>query len=288
MKKQITKAQIEQFQSILVEDERSATTIQKYLRDVQAFWNFVGDEIVTKETVIRYKQYLREKYKPTSVNSMLVAVNRFFRAMGWFDCVVKMLKVQRQAFRSKERELTKEEYFRLLKTAKKKNNTRLYLLMQTICATGIRVSELPFITVEAVKTGRAAVCLKGKSRIVLIPSKLCWELRRYAKEKGLGSGSIFVTKSGRAMDRSNILHEMKSLCLAADVNQNKVFPHNLRHLFACLFYKAEKDLSRLADLLGHSNINTTRIYTCVSGDEQERQIEALGLVLVLEEKDFTA
>lgn len=285
VEKRITKTKIEQFESILVEDERSTITIQKYLRDVKSFWRFIGDEDVTKETVIRYKQYLQEKYKPSSINSMLVAINRFFRAMGWFDCVVKLLKVQRQAFRSKERELTKEEYFRLLETANKKKNTRLYLLMQTLCATGIRVSELPFITVEAVKTGRASVCLKGKNRIVLIPANLCQELRRYAKEQGLKSGSIFVTKSGRAMDRSNILHEMKDLCLAAGVDRNKVFPHNLRHLFACVFYKEEKDISRLADLLGHSNINTTRIYTCVSGEEQERQIENLGLVVILGEKN---
>lgn len=284
MEKQMTEAQIEQFQSILVEDERSAATIQKYLRDVEAFRAFVGDEAVTKETSIRYKQYLKENYKPASVNSMLAAVNRFFREMGWFDCVVKTLKVQRQAFRSKERELTKAEYFRLLQAAKEKNNTRLYLLMETLCATGIRVSELPFITVEAVKAGRAMVCLKGKTRTVLLPANLRRELSRYVRDKGLESGSIFVTKSGRAMDRSNILHEMKSLCEAAGVERNKVFPHNLRHLFACLFYKVEKDLSRLADLLGHSNVNTTRIYTCVSGDEQERQIERLGLVLGAKEK----
>lgn len=284
MEKKITKTRIEQFQNLLIEDERSAATIQKYLRDVEAFWAFVGDEVMTKETAIRYKQYLKENYKPASVNSMLAAVNRFFREMGWSDCVVKAMKVQRQAFRSEERELTKTEYFRLLKAAKEKNNTRLYLLMETLCATGIRVSELPFITVEALKTGRAVVSLKGKTRTVLIPANLRRELICYARNKGLKNGSIFVTKSGRAMDRSNILHEMKSLCEAASVERNKVFPHNLRHLFACLFYKLEKDLSRLADMLGHSNINTTRIYTCVSGDEQERQIERLGLVLVAKEK----
>lgn len=284
MEKRMTRAQIKQFESLLLEDERSAATIQKYLRDVEAFWRFAGDESISKETAIRYKQYLQENYKTSSANSMLAAVNRFFRAMGWGECVVKTLKVQRQAFRSRERELTKAEYFHLLKAAKEKNNIRLYLLMQTLCATGIRVSELPFITVEAVKNGRAAVCLKGKKRTVLIPANLRRELSRYARERGLESGSIFITRSGRTMDRSNILHEMKSLCPAAGVERNKVFPHNLRHLFACLFYKAEKDLSRLADLLGHSNVNTTRIYTCVSGDEQERQIENLGLVLGMKEK----
>lgn len=279
MENRMTRAQIDQFKNKLMEDEKSSATIQKYLRDIEAFFTFTGEEAVTKDMTIRYKQYLQENYKSSSVNSMLAAVNRFLKEMGWFDCVVKALKVQRQAFRSRERELTKEEYFRLLKAAKQQNNMRLYLLMQTLCATGIRVSELPFITVQAAASGRAAVFLKGKTRTVLIPSGLCLELKRYAKARGVENGSIFVTKSGRPMDRSNILHEMKSLCEAAGVDRKKVFPHNLRHLFACLFYKAEKDLSRLADLLGHSNVNTTRIYTSVSGEEQIRQIEKLGLVV---------
>ena len=194
------------------------------------------------------------------------------------------MKIQREAFRNRERELNKSEYFRLLETAKKQENIRLYLLMQTLCATGIRVSELPFITVEAVRSGRAVVSLKGKTRTVLIPTTLRRELSRYVRDKDLKSGSIFVTKNGRPMDRSNILHEMKALCEEAGVDRKKVFPHNLRHLFACLFYQKEKDLSRLADLLGHSNVNTTRIYTCVSGDEQERQIDQLGLVPGTKEK----
>ncbi len=279
MENQITKTQIIHFQNKLIEDEKSTATIQKYLRDINSFFVFVKGEAVTKDIVIRYKQFLKENYMPSSVNSMLAAINRFFKEMGWFDCVVKALKVQRQTFRSKERELTRDEYFRLLKAAKQKNNTRLYLLMQTLCSTGIRVSELPFITVQSIKTGRAIVSLKGKTRVVLIPSDLCRELSHYAKSRGIERNSIFVTKSGRPMDRSNILHEMKALCEMAGVDRNKVFPHNLRHLFACLFYKVEKDLSRLADLLGHSNVNTTRIYTCISGDEQIRQIEQLGLVI---------
>lgn len=279
MEYQMTKAQIAQFHHRLVEDEKSAATIQKYLRDVEAFFAFLAGEAVTKDTALRYKQYLVEHYKTASVNSMLAALNRFFKEMGWLDCVVKALKVQRQAFRSKERELTKGEYFRLLHAAKRKKNTRLYLLIQTICSTGIRVSELPFVTVQAVRTGRAIVSLKGKTRTVLIPAALCRELNRYVMERRIQRGSIFITKGGRPMDRSNILHEMKALCEDAEVDRSKVFPHNLRHLFACLFYQAEKDLSRLADLLGHSNVNTTRIYTRVSGDEQMRQIEQLGLVM---------
>lgn len=279
MENKITEIEIAQFRAKLVHDEKSAATIEKYMRDVMVFCAFVGDESVTKETVMHYKEHLKEKYKPASVNSMLAAINRFFREMRWFDCIVKALKIQRQAFRPKERELSKAEYFCLLKTAKARRNTRLYLLMQTLCSTGIRVSELPFITVGAVLNGRAVVSLKGKTRTVLLPAGLCRELKRYIKNTHLESGSIFVTKSGRPMDRSNILHEMKSLCEKAGVDRKKVFPHNLRHLFACLYYRAVKDLSRLADLLGHSNINTTRIYTCVSGDEQERQIEGLGLIL---------
>lgn len=279
MEKWITQAQLVQFRASLIEDEKSTATVQKYLRDIGVFFAFAGQQPVTKDTAIRYKQYLKERYKPASVNSMLAAVNRFFKEMNWFDCVVKALKVQRQAFRAKERELTKEEYYRLLKAAKTQNNPRLYLLMQTLCSTGIRVSELQFITVQAVEAGRATVSLKGKTRTVLIPRALCRELRSYAKQRGIRTGSVFVTRGGRPMDRSNILHAMKALCSEADVDRHKVFPHNLRHLFACLFYQAEKDISRLADLLGHSNINTTRIYTCVSGEEQTRQIEQLGLVM---------
>lgn len=284
MENRMTRTNIEQFHARLIEDEKSEATIAKYLRDVEAFFSFVGEEAVTKETAMRYKEHLKEKYKPASVNSMLAAMNRFFREMGWLECVVKALKIQREAFRPRERELSKKEYFRLLEAAKKKGNIRLYLLMQTLCSTGIRVGELPFITVEAVSAGRATVSLKGKTRTVLLPAALRRELKHYIKEKGLKSGSIFITKSGRPMDRSNILHEMKALCDEAGVERKKVFPHNLRHLFACLFYQREKDICRLADLLGHSNINTTRIYTLVSGDEHERQIERLGLVMETNKK----
>lgn len=277
--KVITTAQLEEFRRTLIEDEKSPATITKYSRDVEAFLVFVGDSEVTKETVIHYKQQLIEKYAPASVNSMLAALNRFFKEIGRYDCVVKALKIQRQIFRGKDRELTKAEYYRLLEAAKRKNDTRLYMLMQTLCATGIRVSELRFITVEALRQGRAVVSLKGKTRQVLIPKALSKELTLYAKDRGIHAGSIFVTRNGNPLDRSNILHRMKSLCDAARVAREKVFPHNLRHLFACLYYKVEKDLSRLADLLGHSSLNTTRIYTSLSGAEQQRQIDRLGLVL---------
>lgn len=281
MERWITEEGIKEFKNGLIEDEKSKATIEKYVRDMRTFWGFVDGKSVDKELVIQYKQYLMEKYAITSVNSMLASINRFFKMQGWYECIVKPLRVQRQGFRLKERELKKEEYYCLLEAAKQKKNTRLYFLMQTICSTGIRVSELRFITLEAVNCGRAVVSLKGKSRIVLIPSKLCDELKGYAKECHIHGGSIFITRSGKPMDRSNILHEMKSLCEVAKVDQSKVFPHNLRHLFACQFYQAEKDISHLADILGHSNINTTRIYTCVSGEEQSRKIEKLGLVIGL-------
>lgn len=267
------------FKEELFIEERSTATIQKYIRDVRGFAAFVGTQELNKELVIRYKHILVEKYAPASVNSMLAAVNRFLKKINRYDCTVKALRIQRQAFRGRERELSKAEYFRLLETAKKKKDNWLFMLMQTICATGIRVSELQFITVEAVKGGSAVVSLKGKTRQVLIPAALCRELKRYAQSRGIHSGSIFVTKSGKALDRSNILHAMKALCKEAGVEESKVFPHNLRHLFACLYYKASRDISRLADLLGHSSINTTRIYTSVSGSEQRRQIERLGLVI---------
>lgn len=275
----ITEEMISDFKRKLINEERSTATIQKYIRDVHAFALFVGTQALDKALVIQYKSILMEKYTPVSVNSMLAAVNRFLKEMGRFDCTVRSLRIQRQAFRCKERELSKAEYYRLLEAAKKRKNTRLYMLMQTICATGIRVSELQFITVEAVKSGSATVSLKGKTRQVLIPAALRKELKRYASANGIHRGSIFVTKNGKPLDRSNILHGMKKLCAEANVSVRKVFPHNLRHLFACLYYKVSKDISHLADLLGHSSINTTRIYTSVNGSEQQRQIERLGLVI---------
>lgn len=278
MKKQITKKEINFFAQRLVEDEKSKNTMEKYLRDVNKFSEFVGERDITKDIVIQYKQYLMEKYAPASVNSMLVALNCFFKEIEWNEYKVKIIKIQRQNFRNKNNELTKEEYFRLLSIARRKN-TRLFYLMQTICATGIRVSELQFITVEAINCQRTLISLKGKNRVVLLPETLCRELKKYAKVRNIIKGSIFITRSGKPLDRSNILHDMKALCKDADVEVEKVYPHNLRHLFACLYYKEIKDLGRLADILGHSNVNTTRIYTCISGEEQRQQIEKLGLII---------
>lgn len=277
--REINEMKINKFTQALIEDEKSKETISKYKREIELFRSFLVGKEICKESVIRYKQYLMARYSPSSVNCKLAAVNRFLREQGWYDCVVKSIKIQRQAFRPKERELSKDEYLRLLRVAKQKKSKRLYLMMQTICSTGIRVGELEFITVEAVLRGRATVSLKGKTRQVLLPRELIWELKRYIGVKGLKSGSVFVTRTGRPVNRNNILYEMKALCREANVEKSKVFPHNLRHLFACIYYKKEKDLSRLADILGHSNVNTTRIYTTVSGEEQQLQIESLGLLL---------
>lgn len=280
MKHTMDSDMLEQFRQAMIEEEKAAATLEKYIRDAKAFVQFVETYgYVDKEVVIAYKEQLIAEYTSASVNSMLAAVNRFLKEMGWHECVVKSLKVQKDAFRAPEKDLSKEEYYRLLDTAKKNGKERLYLLMQTICATGIRVGELKSITVESLHTGRANVRSKGKSRTILLPARLCGKLKKYVREKRIGSGSVFVTRSGRPLDRSNICHEMKALCEEAEVPKEKIFPHNLRHLFACTYYAVKKDLTHLADLLGHSNINTTRIYTLVSEKEQAKQIEVLGLVV---------
>ena len=280
MEHKISLTLLDEFKEKMKKNEKSMATIEKYQRDIQTFVSFVGENaVVNKEMVIDYKQHLLEQYAPASVNSMLAAVNNFFKENGWYDCVVKAIKIQKEAFRNGKKELTREEYYRLLEAAKRKENRRLYMLMQTICSTGIRVSELSFITVEALNSRRATVSLKGKTRTVILPGELCRELKRYIKERNIKSGSIFVTRNGNPMNRSNIWQEMKELCELAGVDREKVFPHNLRHLFACTYYSIEKDITHLADILGHSNINTTRIYTLVSGEEQEKQIGRLGLVV---------
>lgn len=268
------------FADTLREEEKSIATIEKYVRDIKSFLTFVGqDAVVTKSTVIQYKQFLSSDYTVVSINSKLVALNRFFKANGWFDCMIRLLKIQKDTFRAQERELSREEYVRLLHTAKKKGKQRLYLLMETICATGIRVSELKFITMEAIRARYARVNLKGKTRTVILPTKLCQKLSQYCKIRKIKSGCIFITRHGNPLDRSNILHEMKALCKDACVEQTKVFPHNLRHLFAVTYYKMEKDLGHLADLLGHCNINTTRIYTRISREQQQKQVEKMKLIL---------
>ena len=279
MSHRMSKTAIENFKMELIREERSDATVKKYVRDLETFRQWLGsDKTVRKERVISYKNEILQKHAVTSANSMLAALNSFFKRMGWYDCVVHSVKVQREAFRDREREMTKEEYYRLLDAARQKGNDRLYQIMETICSTGIRVSELKFITVESLFAKRARVRLKGKMRTILLTPQLCGRLKRYAKEHGIKTGSIFVTRTGKPVDRSNILHAMKGLCDQAKVDRSKVFPHNLRHLFACTYYQLKKDLTHLADLLGHASINTTRIYTLVSSEEQSRQIETLGLL----------
>lgn len=275
----LTKQDIAAFEAMLIREERSAGTIAKYLRDVRAFLRFLPESgRVDKETVVAYKRQIAGAYRAASVNSMLVAINNLLRFLGWHECRVKLLRVQRQNFRQSERELTREEYLRLLRAAQQGKNERLYFLMQTICSTGLRVSEHRFVTVEAVRAGQARVRNKGKERLVFLPKELQKPLLQYCKRRGITSGPVFVTRSGRALDRSNIWADMKRLCKAANVAEGKVFPHNLRHLFALTYYRVQKDVIHLADILGHASVDTTRIYTATSGREQKRLLSRLRLV----------
>ncbi len=275
----ITLGKIKEFEIWLIENEKCKLTIEKYIHDVNVFYNFLNGNAVNKKIVLQYKQSLIEKYKPTSVNSMLASLNAFLRFINKSAFIVKQLKIQRQIYVSEDRELTKSEFERLVRTANGTHNQRLSLIIQTICATGIRVSELQFITVEAVKKGEALVSLKGKRRTVFIVPKLREKLYKYIKEKGIESGAVFVTKCGNPMSRSNIWREMKGLCYQANVNPSKVFPHNLRHLFARTFYGIEKDIVRLADILGHTNVNTTRIYIASTGVEHCQKLQNMRLIM---------
>ena len=276
--RRITENIIASFQKHLILEERSAATVEKYIRDVRAFAEYVNSE-VAKETVIVYKNHLQEHYAVRSVNSMLASINSLFAFLGWHDLKVKALKLQQQVFCPEEKELTKAEYTRLCKTAERKHNERLNLILQTICGTGIRVSELQYITVEAVKQGEAVVSCKAKTRSVFIVKELKQKLLRYAAEQNIKSGMIFITRTGKPVSRTNIWREMKALCVEANVNPQKVFPHNLRHLFARVFYGIEKDIAKLADILGHSSINTTRIYIISTGTEHRKKMENMRLIL---------
>ena len=249
------------FEKELREQERAGATVEKYVRDVRAFGAFVGEREIDKALVLAYKAYLQERYAIASVNSVLSSLGAFFAFCERRDLCVKRVKVQKTVYAAKERELSVAEYERLLCAAQAKGDERLYLLMQTVCACGIRISELKFITAEAVRCGCADICCKGKRRCVYLPAALCKQLRPYLRKRGITSGAVFVTRGGKPMDRSNIWSQMKALCRAARVQESKVFPHNLRHLFARIFYSMEKDIAKLADILGHASINTTRIYT---------------------------
>lgn len=277
--KLLTKDLISDFKEHLILEERSTATIEKYIRDVTAFAKYLNGEKVTKETVIAYKKHLQEKYAIRSVNSMVAGINCLLEFLGWQDLRVKSVKLQKQIYCPEEKELTKAEYTRLCKTAEKNQNKRLSLIIQTICGTGIRVSELQYITVEAVKSGEATVSCKAKTRSVFIVKNLQKKLLSFAAEQGIKSGMIFITRTGKAISRTNIWREMKNLCKEANVNPTKVFPHNLRHLFARVFYGIEIDIAKLADILGHSSINTTRIYIISTGVEHRRKMENMHLVI---------
>ncbi len=293
MRKDIISAvTVSAFEKTLLEEEKSWVTISKYIRDVNKFIQYIlyiqkdklsnGSivrESVTKESVIQYKNYLKENYAAASVNSMLAAVNSYFRFLKCNELCVRQLKIQKKPYCSTKKELTKDEYFKILHKAKSTNQERLALILQTICSTGIRVSELEYFTVQAVNEGEVNVNCKNKTRSILIPQKLRAGLQRYAKKKGIKTGQIFITKNGKPINRSNVWREMKAICKSAGVSREKVFPHNLRKLFARCFYGMKKDIAKLADILGHSNINTTRIYIMTSGYEHRREIEQLDLIL---------
>lgn len=274
----ITKKALDRFAKNLKELERSERTVEKYTRDVRKFAAYVGGEELSKAVTVRFKEALRREMSPVSANSILAAVNSFLKFLGLPAFCVKAFKIQRRLF-SLKNELTNAEYKRLVRSALDTRNERLAMIIQTICATGIRVSELKYITVEAVGTGYVEIVCKGKFRVIFIPDKLRSVLRKYAEKQKVTSGTVFVTRGGKPVDRSNIWRDMKSLCERAHVPAEKVFPHNLRHLFARTFYSLEKDLSRLSDLLGHSSISTTRIYTMESGENHVRQVNLLDLVV---------
>lgn len=274
----ITNELIRKFSLFLLEGEKSHATLEKYMRDVTAFWIWLDNCKLSKLAVLEYKEYLSKKYAPSSVNSVLSSLNSFFEYNGWRELKVKTLKIQRRIFADKEKELTKADYVRLLTAAKSKKNEKLYYLIQTIGSTGLRISELKYVTVEAINTGQAIINCKGKIRQVFLPKDLCKILKTYIKQQKITSGPIFVTRTGNPLDRSFIWKMMKSLCETAGVDKSKVFPHNLRHLFARTYYSIQKDIVRLADILGHSSINTTRIYTMETGDIHCRQIQRLGLL----------
>ena len=275
----ISKNELRAFATYLKSEDHSSGTIDKYLHDAAEFAAWLGGRKLNKETAAAWREHLvKENYAPATVNAMLSAVNSLFRFLGREDCKIKFLRVQRKTFRDQNRELTRNEYQRLLDTAAELKQERLGLLMETICSTGIRVSEVQYITVEAVRAGRAEISLKGKIRTILLPAKLCRKLLKYAKKNKTASGEIFLTRSGKPLSRKQIWREMKQLCAKAGVESSKVFPHNLRHLFATVFYNVCRDIVKLADVLGHSSINTTRIYLMTTGAEHARQLERLGLV----------
>lgn len=280
-KRIITYDMIEHFRKMLIRAEKGTQTVEKYIRDVKKLMIYAQGKDVNKEMLLSYKEHLQKcgKYKIASINSYLAAANHFCEVMGWVDARVKMIKVQRETFMPENREITMKEYEKLIRTAYKKGDERLALIIETLGSTGIRISELQHITVESLKYGMADIHNKGKVRRILYPSELLKLLREYVKEKGIKQGSIFITAKGNPVNRSNVWRMMKDLCKVAGVNAEKVFPHNMRHLFARCFYKIKNDIAKLADVLGHSNIDTTRIYIKSTGKEHKKQLDKMNMVI---------
>lgn len=280
MKKEIaiTDRLVTKYQLYLQEQERSNSTINNYIREIKALQFFADCDPINKAKLMAYKAMLSEKYAPTTVNVTIAAINNFLKFLGRQDLSIKPLKIQRNIFSAAEKELSKDDYNKLIRAAQLNGDERLCLAIQTICATGIRVSELQYITTNAITEGKTTISCKGKNRVILIPAKLCKLLKKYVINHNIVSGAIFITASGKPLDRSNLWKKMKQLCDIAGVSQAKVYPHNLRHLFARTYYSQQKDITRLADILGHSSINTTRIYTAETGVVHARQLEHLGLV----------
>ena len=276
--RKLTASVLNRFRQELLRRERSAPTIEKYLHDVRTFAVWLDGREVTPEAVLAWKRELVDQFKPGTVNGKLAAVNALFAFAGWPDCQARSLKVQRRAFRDNARELTKEEFYRLVATAERLGKDRLALLFEAIGSTGVRVSEVKYFTVEAARLGRAEIALKGKIRTILLPGKLCRKLLKYARKQKIASGEIFLTRSGKPINRKQIWAEMKALCKQAGVEPGKVFPHNLRHLFAQTFYHQTHDVVKLADVLGHSSLSTTRIYLISTGAEHRKELEKLQLV----------
>ena len=263
----------------LREEERAPATIEKYLHDIRTFIAWLDSRPVTKELAAQWKERLLEDgAAPATVNTKISALNGLFKFLGREDCCVKFLRLQRQVFRDRSRELTREEYLRLLENARNTGKERLALLMEAVCSTGIRVSEVRALTVEAVRAGQACIRLKGKIRTILLPGKLCRKILKYAQKKKITFGEVFLTEGGKSLSRKQIWREMKALCAGAGVEPSKVFPHNLRHLFATTFYRVSRDIVKLADVLGHSSIETTRIYLVTTGAEHERYLNQLRLI----------
>lgn len=275
----LTEKRIDEFIAWLHSEERSQGTVEKYVRDIKALRGWLNGLAITKERVAAWKNSLiNAGYKPTTINSMLASINTYCRFAG-IECRIRFLRIQRRVFRDEDKELTKREYQKLVETARNNGNERLALILETIGGTGIRVSETQYITVESAVTGKSQIMLKGKIREIMLPRQLCRKLLQYAKKQKIASGAIFITKTGRALSRKQIWAEMKSLCRDADVSETKVFPHNLRHLFARVFYRLTHDIVQLSDLLGHSSVDTTRLYLLASGVEHAQQLEKLGLIL---------